>query len=260
VFYCHSVEAEFSEFSYGYAAARESEALLSAVWKQAGAPELPSLKKEKNLGYDLGLPFVGYALYLQFKRATFVSRHGPGSPTWSHIGAPHYRYRIDTAVDQHQTLLTLETRLESAGFGEVLYASPLFHRQSQFDASYLATTILTDSLLVPPSEIGRSGVHHVVATTPGVATILSEPRAAERVTTWNRLETDNRRRAIRAAQQNDRPSLTVRDLALMVEESLAFTRRDFAQTAEETPLDYLYRTASLMGCGLALIALDDELF
>lgn len=76
------MDADFSEFSFGYAAIREAESTLTEVYRAAGAPTLPSLELEEQLGWDAKVPTLDYALFLQFKRQTYVSRRHPSSPTW----------------------------------------------------------------------------------------------------------------------------------------------------------------------------------
>lgn len=107
------MECKFSEFSYGYAAIREAESELALVYRANGAPVLPSLVAEEQLGWDAKQRFVEYALFLQFKRVQYVSRRHPSSRTWPHVGGRHYRFAIDTNGHQHQALLQLEAQLRS---------------------------------------------------------------------------------------------------------------------------------------------------
>src|SRR5689334_23057961 len=137
------VSCEFSEFAYGFAAIREAESELASFFASAGAPKLPSLIEEASLGYDAKVRHVGFALFLQFKRVDFISRMHYSSPTWSKLGSPHYRYSIDTDGHQHQLLLALEGRWAGQA-GDVLYASPGFHRSRQFDEAYLRGAVLSE--------------------------------------------------------------------------------------------------------------------
>jgi len=172
------MECDFSEFSYGYAAIREAEAELAAIYKAAGAPVLPSLIAEEKLGWDAKLRFVEYALFLQFKRIEYVSRAHPASPTWWAMGGPHYRVSIDTDGHQHRALAALESNLAlGSDPGHVYYAAPKFHRQNEFDNAYSYGQVLEQSHILPPSEFGLGvGKHHLVSDLRGDTQILSEPR------------------------------------------------------------------------------------
>ncbi|MTD53102.1 hypothetical protein [Amycolatopsis pithecellobii] len=77
------------------------------TWRRGdeGAPVLPSLRQEEHRGWDAQLRTVEYVLFLQFKRADYVSRRHPSSPR--------------------------------------------FHRQNDFDSTYVDGTVLDKSVLVP---------------------------------------------------------------------------------------------------------------
>ncbi|GHF22640.1 hypothetical protein [Pseudolysinimonas yzui] len=252
------MDAEFSEFSYGYAAIREAEVGLGTIYKLAHAPKLPSLVEEELLGWDVHLAFVDYALFLQFKRPAFVSRRHPKSPTWDGVMAPHYRYSIDTDGHQHRALLRLEEKLAlSPGTGDIYYAAPVFHRQLEFDNAYSGGQVLASSSMVSPSDFGEDdGAHHLVATTPGVATVMSDARAAETATTWDRLETRARQKAHLAASREPTARLTIGQLDDLLASSIRSLHRDIAIDPEVPIISRLHRSAAILGCGLALVALD----
>lgn len=143
-----AMRAEFSEFSYGYAVVREAEALVGQTFKAAGAPLLPSLKQEEAWGFDAKISYVGYALFFQFKRADYVSREHPASPTWPHVGAAHYRWTIDTDGHQHAAMIQLEKDVATGlQVGDVLYAAPRFHAAHEFDEAYRQAEVLDRSTL-----------------------------------------------------------------------------------------------------------------
>lgn len=255
------MECDFSEFSYGYAAIREAEAELSQMYRATGAPVLPSLLQEELLGWDAQIQFVEYVLFLQFKRAEFVSRRHPASPTWPHVGTPHYRFSIDTDGHQHAALLELEESLtaESAP-GNVYYAAPRFHRQREFDVAYSRGAVLDDSSLVCPSDFGEAdGRHHFVSDLTNRSLILSEPREARTSVSWDSLSAGVRDRALTGrASPGDRSTLTVGRLEEMVRSSERRLRRDIPVDSDAPPVRRLQRSAAVLGCGLILFVSRDE--
>jgi hypothetical protein len=251
------VHSDFSEFSYGYAAIHEAELELSAIYKQAGAPKLPSLVEEKDLGWDVRLAFVDFVVFLQFKRSEWISRRHPDSPTWGGVNAKHYRYGIDTSGHQHRALLRLEDELNAQpGNGNVYYVAPVFHTQSAFDRAYGRGEVLQGSSLVPPSDIGdSSGRHHVVAHPGGSIMIMSEPRFADRATTWERVSGNAANNAVAVAQRIPRSRFTVGDLEATLERSVERLERDLNVDPDAPVISRLHRSAALLGCGLALALL-----
>jgi hypothetical protein len=189
-------EADFSEFSYGYAVTREAEALLVACLGHATtAPTLPSLLKENTVGYDAKLVVVEFALLLQFKRAFFVSRQhtSPCIPrgagphcTWDYWQQPHYRFKVALDSNQFHAMRGYENEV-SLGYlnGTSLYAAPLFHTQAQFDAAFAANSVLDRSVGVAPSQFDvvattADPIHHFsVLPGPGASVVTSEPFPTE---------------------------------------------------------------------------------
>lgn len=254
------VDCEFSEFSYGYAAIREAEADLSAVYRAAGAPVLPSLLQEEHLGWDVSLRYVEYALFLQFKRPQFVSRRHPASPTWPQVGVPHYRVAIDTDGHQHAALAALQHSLSVGGeHGNVYYAAPVFHTQFDFDQSYGLGRVLEQSTLVEPSDLGvMDGTHHLVSVGAGPPLILSEPRRPERPISWESLTTDARDRAARWRERDLDSRFTVGGLEEALRGSVSSLKRTIPHDLEAPITSRLQRSAAALGCGLVLLLLDDE--
>lgn len=248
------MEAAFSEFSFGYAAIREAESALTAVYRAAGVPVLPSLQMEEQLGWDVKVDTVEYALFMQFKRPTYVSRRHPGSPTWDHVGNPHYRFVIRTGEHQHQRLLELEHDLTAGGqIGDVYYVAPRFHVQSDFDDAYLNGTVLERSVIEPPSEFGDDGsVHyHVTDAITRVAQVLSEPRPPLKQTEWPQVLRDSAARAdLRGGRINriDLPALEQILLRATADFDVVSRRDNDAPIARR-----IDRLATILGCGLTLI-------
>lgn len=190
------MDCQFSEFSYGYAATSEAEAIAGQYFARAGAPVFPSLRAEAELGWDVRLDTtVEWSLFLQFKRPEFVSRRHPGSPTWDAASVgKHFRVKVDTDSGQHMRLVELENDLK---IGDVLYAAPLFWQAKDFNACYEAGTVLERSLLFGPSEFGiDDGIHYyVVCAATGREVVLSEPREPRTRKTRSSLEVDLERAA-----------------------------------------------------------------
>lgn len=170
----------FSEFSFGYAATRALETLATGMLGGVTAPPLlPSLKAEKDLGYDVQILTVRLALFVQFKLGEYVSRGHPDSPTWAHVGAPHYRTSVDTGDHQFAALEDLEKRGHIRGRPLlVAYLAPAFHKREAFWAHYSGGTLLDNSYGSAPSDFPSDGGTHHQVTVPGDGTqwILSEPR------------------------------------------------------------------------------------
>ncbi|MFE0530425.1 hypothetical protein ACFW0V_22795 [Micromonospora parva] len=254
------MECSFSEFSYGYAAIREAESELAQVYRSRGAPILPSLVAEEQLGWDAQIPFVEYALFLQFKRAQYVSRRHPASPTWPHVGGPHYRFAIDTDGHQHRALLHLEQRLRTGiEIGEVFYAAPTFHEDRQFDACYSTGEVLDRSSLVSPSEFrGDSGVHHFVTDLSGNSQILSTPRAPQRRVSWEGLVAMAQEHAVAAAEGRPRQRMRVGVLEEELMVSAEMLGRGSDRAINVSPIRRIQRLAALLDCGLVLLLSSPE--
>ena len=111
-----AVFAQFSEFSYGFAFTHE---YVNHRPDLIAAPELPSLVKEAQKGWDLKVGFSGHAKYFQFKLSEYMVRER--ARHWKKYNAPHYRVRITSPSqsDQHNLLKRLSEEGE-----EVHYVAP----------------------------------------------------------------------------------------------------------------------------------------
>ncbi|GAA4250901.1 hypothetical protein [Dactylosporangium darangshiense] len=254
------MECTFSEFSYGYAAIREAESELARVYRASGAPALPSLVAEEELGWDAKLPFVEYALFLQFKRVHYVSRRHPASQTWPYVDGRHYRFAIDTNGHQHHALLDLEARLLSgAEVGEVYYAAPTFHEDHEFDTYYSNGEVLDRSSLVSPSEFGaNTGIHHFVTDEAGTSQVLSSPRPPRRQTTWERLVAETEVRARVAADRRPRARISLGLLEEALMSSAATLGRGFSRALDAPAARRIQRLAALLDCGLVLLVSSEN--
>ena len=65
------MRSEFSEFSYGFAFTHE---YVNHTPGLKAAPELPSLVREAEKGYDLKLNYSGHPKFFQFKLAEYMTR------------------------------------------------------------------------------------------------------------------------------------------------------------------------------------------
>ncbi len=65
------MRSEFSEFSYGFAFTHE---YVNHTLGLKAAPELPSLVREAEKGYDLKLNYSGHPKFFQFKLAEYMTR------------------------------------------------------------------------------------------------------------------------------------------------------------------------------------------
>lgn len=255
------MQADFSEFSFGYAAIREAESDLNAVYLRNGAPILPSLPHEEALGWDVNLPCLGYALFLQFKRAEFISRRHPDSPTWGHVGSKHYRFSIDTDGHQHQRLLELEKRIISGSIvGDVYYVAPTFHGKNEFDDAYLTGQVLHRSVIEPPSEFGASdGIHHyVINAATGSTQVLSEPRRPSKRIQWANIVENtvgHARRSLDDVADRREGLLRLEAALLAVVEGLPAARGRDVEAPISRRID---RLAASLGCGLVLINTPSE--
>ncbi|GGN96097.1 hypothetical protein [Nocardia rhizosphaerihabitans] len=253
------METDFSEFSFGYAAIREAESVLSGIYRRSGAPVLPSLLLEERLGWDAKLSMVEYALFLQFKRPTFVSRRHPSSPTWDHIGNPHYRFAVDTDEHQHQRLLELERKVNAGReIGDVYYVAPCFHTQDDFNDAYLAGTVLENSVVLSPSELGANdGRHHCVTDSlTKSTTVMSHPRHPRRPVDWADIQHRTSGRADTWERSQDRLNLSALEQALLhVTEGLTVESRRDRNVPVTRRID---RLATVLGCGLVLLGSYDE--
>jgi hypothetical protein len=246
------MECEFSEFSYGYAAIRQAEADLTAVFSQPGPPLQPSLRDEASLGWDVGLLVPGFVAFMQFKLSEFIVRGRRDSPTWPAVGAPHHRFAIDTTHHQFEALLLLENRMRRGRiFGDVLYLAPCFSKYSQFDEAYRNGAVLTNSMMASPHEFAGlpPGWHYYVTDSHGVAQILSDPTPVESPRTWEyvleRARRGSRRRRFRDGYRLYHLISFIAGVAEELGMPIAFTD-------EHPPLLQLQRFAQLLGCHLVL--------
>lgn len=169
------MKPDISEFSYGYAL---TEAL---IWDTGlpivGAPIFPSLIEEgRSSGYDVGIQFQGFLLFLQFKLSHFMTRGTAFEAKQGLLDIPFYRMHLRPARHsrQHAMLLDLEATGEF-----VLYAAPKFYLPSELNMAYLSRTIIQRSFFIRPSTIGPlpdEWDHHVSLRDGYPVYLCSEPK------------------------------------------------------------------------------------
>lgn len=142
-----TIEAKFTEFSYGYAVVNEILASSDSVI--LSAPYFPSLYDEgKTLGFDVMLNFEGIPVFYQFKLADHVT----SGPYIGDFGGSYYKMKIrsKTKSKQHKLLVQLAKQGE-----DVRYIAPAFHTVDEFDYHYLNGRILGNSASFDVLEIGE---------------------------------------------------------------------------------------------------------
>src|SRR5205809_7131835 len=167
---------EFSEFSYGFALTHSFVGSFSSALGRA--PIFPSLIQEGSSGggYDVKLPLVPFAIFLQFKIPSVLTRSSSLKPTAYSI--PYYRFPFRTKKpNQHQLLLDL-----AATQPLVSYVAPLFHQLSDLDRFFSLGSVHRHSTFVSPSQIGPlDAMSHQLSYRPGetVFWLRSNPKAIE---------------------------------------------------------------------------------
>lgn len=156
---------DFSEFSYGFAFTHE---YVNHNPDLEAAPELPSLIREAEGGYDLNLGYQGHPKYFQFKLSSFMERST--AIHWRHHLRPHYRVRLTTrprpnrlpGTDQHSQLKRLAETVD-----DVFYIAPRFFRKEDFDRLFLQSQVAHSSLWAPLRDlpyVSDNDVHYMTFT------------------------------------------------------------------------------------------------
>lgn len=137
---------EFSEFSYGFAFTHE---YINRFRGLRAAPELPSLIREAELGYDLKLNYRGHVKFFQFKLAEYMQ--DSNAIHWNHYRAPHYRVPITKrGTDQLRMLRRLAAKEK-----HVNYLAPKFHTAAEFNSRFLSGDVNGRSIWIPVKRIPR---------------------------------------------------------------------------------------------------------
>jgi hypothetical protein len=169
----------------------------------AGAIEEPTLRQERDLGFDaririeLGSREV-IAIYLQYKGNEVISsRRAAEADCWDHCVGPYYRFslRQDEYARRNPKLpLYRQNRLLVAlrRAGDVAaYAAPCFHGMTELDELVVRNSLLGASVYIDPLQIGDvrdREDHHVSYSMRGSrCAVHSTFRKLERPDTWDDL-------------------------------------------------------------------------
>ncbi len=140
------MKAEFGEFSYGFAVTAELDDLVGK--NLIAAPVFPSLRKEKKLGWDVNLQFLGISVFLQFKLADCLTRSSASQ--WPSYGAPYFRIHLHRRLRSRQH--NLLKRLAQV-HRHVYYVGPRFYLLDEFDAHYRSDAVVNESCWIPLSTL-----------------------------------------------------------------------------------------------------------
>lgn len=161
----------FSEAAYGHVITSEIESRLCARGEVLlSAPDLPTLRKERHLGYDLRVNTNAVVVVLQFKLGKYVGRQHRRSPTWYQSGVKTAHYRVLFPAGHHQLALmqNLESTLASGSTHSVVrYIAPAFHTSADFDQHCRDRRVLENSYSCRPSRVPVDGVDHYLVHVPG---------------------------------------------------------------------------------------------
>jgi hypothetical protein len=149
--------AQFSEFSYGYALT--DNILHSGLPCTPHAPVFPSLYAEGSAGggYDVKIPAHPVPVFLQFKIPQVMRRASSKMPNG--FSPPYRRMHLRTKrPNQHRLLRQLED-----GGNVVYYTTPDFWETADLDDFFWNQRVQFESWYVSPSAIGalNSRPHHI---------------------------------------------------------------------------------------------------
>lgn len=146
------MKCEFSETQFVFGIMTE---LANRCWttkKGWKAPNFPTQRQEKNLGYDVKIKGAVRNLFFQFKvpekKTTSKGKY------WKKFGGPYYEFQIwpDDTTHQHNDLVTLAN---SDPHNKVYYCSPGFHTFKEFEENYSHKTIASKSIYVPCNALPK---------------------------------------------------------------------------------------------------------
>lgn len=132
------------------------------------APELPSLIREAERGYDLKLGYQGHPKYFQFKLSAYLNRSN--AIHWQNHRRSHYRVRVTTrprpnrpaGTDQHSNLKRLAKTVD-----DVFYVAPRFHNEDEFNRLFLQGQVTDNSLWASLKNlpcVSDNDVHYMTFT------------------------------------------------------------------------------------------------
>ena len=143
------MKPEFNELDFSFCLTHE---LFNSYQNYIiGPPTHPSLVKEKELGYDIEIPFKGVSLFLQYKVAEFMKRRHPKNK-WHFYNSKFYRFKIypDTTSPQHNLLIELAEKEPL-----VYYCAPRFATKREYYDHFLNQNITNQSVFIPCNQFTR---------------------------------------------------------------------------------------------------------
>lgn len=228
------MEIGFSETAFAFAATKEVENHLRLRGQTLlSAPDFPTLRRERDVGYDVKIDATTIAVILQFKLGEFISRQHTGSITWLHAGSKHFRTKFPKDHHQLPLLQKLEAQLKRSGTPSVVrYLAPGFRERKEFNQHYAAGTVVNYSYGCRPSDVPADGNDHHLVFVPVVSPmvsrqfVLSEPTEIEPVNVAAYLESLTERIAHAREEQRldedgDFSSTVTRVIAILAEEARA---------------------------------------
>jgi hypothetical protein len=141
------VSTGISEFTFGFGFLYEQ---AHANWKSLKvAPILPSLKKEKDEGWDAHLPLAGTDFYYQFKLSDYLSHSNSKFIKDGTYKSPYYRIALHKRFKnrQHNQLVRHAKRNPNT-----YYVAPEFSGIGRFNQAFLSRQLKTNSRLLPLNQ------------------------------------------------------------------------------------------------------------
>lgn len=141
----------FSERTFEFCFNSEYCQLNSALL--ATHPHIPSLRAEKDLGYDVEFKINNgnytRSLFLQHKVSSFADvRAGRNATFFATHSGPYFRFCIDN--EQHNVLCEL-SRTE----GNTFYCAPKFHLCHELETHFRNSSIAANTILLNPLDVGE---------------------------------------------------------------------------------------------------------
>lgn len=141
----------FSEIQFAFGVMNELVNYYFKPQKVWGVPMFPTQRKEKYVGYDVGIKGPVRTLFFQFKvpekKTTSKGKY------WRSFGGPYYEFKIwpDNLTHQHNELVDLAKDLRH----EVYYCAPGFHTDEGFEEYYQNIMISKKSIYVPCTRLPK---------------------------------------------------------------------------------------------------------
>ena len=130
------------ESTYSIAVVHE---LLKCLGKPTKAPTIPSLRRERYVGYDVNIEWSDFELSLQFKVPG--KKKGSMAHQYQFHNEPYYRINVPND-GRHSQFATFDNRVTSKGrIG--FYVAPLLQNKTDLDLAFNSGNVLERSLWIP---------------------------------------------------------------------------------------------------------------